>query len=544
MSSTPLPRPSIDFTPRISAKNHVQRLAVSVKPKPRPAPPSLPSSGNPLARPCTPLSNSSRPFRSLNDANPVALTRPPPGHADPLSLHLPRELPDFTEKARSHQQSVNATIAMSSQSQTTLKRPRAAPAVTSVELSRARRASDASAVQALIPKFLTIYTGFSTLLSKLSSSDNGHDHLLRILDGFAPTTSFRQISSLLAFAALCENMHIQLAMLDDIILADLLMTGASEAGKYSPMTLKAIRWGWKLFALSCFKECFSTVVNSFTKTKFTSERRESLPLLLIVLIQWERRVLQSSASTLEVLVLGTFFVMTFSGMRFGDIQRIMLGRVQYDGNTLRGVSWKTKTCNSGVPFGIICKGFLSKGTHHWVHKFLTCLDSVMCHQHSESIDFLLPSFQGDAVREPLIAMPYSEALFHLRAFMVLPWRSVQLQFANATHYTIHGLKSTFLSWSAQLRIDHKDPLQSTRLYSRDDIEGALHLQEELCSQIIGGWRPKTPLSRGGICCISGGRSPRHDNIQRIAIRTHLDFICGLKIDMCSFLVSGLTHPGC
>ena len=90
--------------------------------------------------------------------------------------------------------------------------------------------------------------------------------------------------------------------------------------------------------------------------------------------------------------------------------------------------------------------------------------------------------------------------------MSLPWRKTPLVFGNITHYTIHGLKSTFLSWASQLKLDpesrrlqghHKDPLKSTRLYSRDDIDGSIFVQETIIQKIQEGWRPHTPLSRGG-----------------------------------------------
>lgn len=72
--------------------------------------------------------------------------------------------------------------------------------------------------------------------------------------------------------------------------------------------------------------------------------------------------------------------------------------------------------------------------------------------------------------------------------------------------TVHGLKSTLLSWASQLRLDpelrrlqghHKDPLTSTRLYSRDDIDGAIFLQQSIVDKVLDGWRPHTPLARGG-----------------------------------------------
>ena len=120
-----------------------------------------------------------------------------------------------------------------------------------------------------------------------------------------------------------------------------------------------------------------------------------------------------------------------------------------------------------------------------MHKFLISLDTALTGELPDQLDFLLPSMHESTIRQPLTAMPYAEALFFLRHFMALPWRSSPLTFNNGTHYTVHGLKSTLLSWSSQLQLNpelrrlqghHQDPLRSTRLYSRDDMDGFIVVQ--------------------------------------------------------------------
>lgn len=301
-------------------------------------------------------------------------------------------------------------------------------------------------------------------------------------------------------------MRISLHDITEVILAEVLLALTSETGKFSTFTLKSIRWGWKQLQLSCFQFCMAPLISSFTKQIVIRDRKESLVYPLLVLVQWERRILTSQASITEILVLGTFLLMSFSGMRFGDIQRMMLHRWQYDSSTLRGLAWRTKTCTSGVPWGIQCSGFLSKSSFHWVHKFLITLDAVYRHSDPSQIDFLLPSVDENGPRAPLTPMTYPEALYFVRRFIELPWRSSKLVFPDVTHYTVHGLKSTLISWASQLGISpelrrlqgkHKDPLQSTRLCSRDDVAGSLSLQSEILQRAQAGWRPQTSLQRGG-----------------------------------------------
>ena len=511
VDNSPLARPPASFEPRL----HPVRQLVAEHPItiPIPARPLQPPdhSGDALARPSEPGPRSGGPHRSVQTLQESECPRIIALGSHATSLNLPRDLPSLDSPLTHPQMSLGnprACLTPALQSQRSKRAVQQQPprVKRSDEITRVRSTSESQAIQALLPQFLICFTCYSELLTRLQSSDHGTQHIMRILDGFSPNTVLRYINCLLTLFTICRNLRINLHTLDDIGLADLLMTGASEAGKFSSMTLKAIRWAWRQFALTCFKDCFSPIVSSFSKTQVVADRRESLPLPLLVLLQWERRILQSASTVSEVLVLGTFLLMAFSGMRFGDVQRIMIHKLQYDGTTLRGVAWKTKTCHTGVPFGIICKGFLSKGSHHWVHKFLTILDEFLEGEDPEQIDFLLPSMSTDADHHHPWAMPYSEALYYLRHFLSLPWRNTPLQFANVTHYTVHGLKSTLLSWSSQLRLDpesrrlqghHKDPLQSTRLYSRDDVNGSIYVQEAIVQQVQTGWQPHTPLGRGG-----------------------------------------------
>lgn len=503
----PLARPSQNLQPRIMSRFQLsdRRPVSSLTTKRTSQVRALLPSGDALARPCNSLPRSSGPLQSLPSNSGDALPRPDIGSTFVASLNLPRMFPPKVTN-QFHLEQGSSAMTPKSKPQRPLKKPRMSAAGHSGSIARTKLCSESILIHTLVPQFLAQFTIFSDILTRLQTSENGHSHFLRILDGFAPNTVFRYLTALLAFCETCAQQRIDLSTLDDVKLADLLMTKASEMGKFSNMTLKSIRWAWKQFQLSCFKDCFSPVVSSFSKIQFHNERKESLPLPLLILVQWERRILQSASTTLEVLTLGTFLLMAFSSMRYGDLQRILTSKLQYDGKTLRGVAWKTKTCNSGVPFGIVCRGFLSKGSYHWVHKFLICLDSTLQGTDPAQVDFILPSFTNGEVGMPLAAMPYPEALFYLRSFMLLPWRSAPIKFDNVMHYTIHSLKSTFLSWASQLRIEpelrrlqghHQDPLRSTRLYSRDDIDGSIFVQESIVSKVLEGWRPHTPLSRGG-----------------------------------------------
>jgi hypothetical protein len=136
------------------------------------------------------------------------------------------------------------------------------------------------------------------------------------------------------------------------------------------------------------------------------------------------------------------------------------------------------------------------------------LDKLYSDEDPDHIDFAMPTFGNqDTPIVPFDAMTYAEALFYIRYYMALPWSQHGVPASlNTKSYSVHGLKATILSWAAQANLPETDrrihgkhrPAQaSVQLYSRDDILGSLRVQTALIEQITNGWRPVTPLSRGG-----------------------------------------------
>lgn len=247
------------------------------------------------------------------------------------------------------------------------------------------------------------------------------------------------------------------------------------------------------------------MISEFQQTS-QGDRRESLPFSLNTLMHFKRRVLMRECSDHEVTILGTFLFLAFSGLRFSDLQRTCTSSLHWSGSVLRGTCWRTKTSRTGPPFGLIAKGFLSKGTYTWLFKFLTTLDQTFAAHGTGSEDFSIPGCDRDCIRIPVPPMSYAEALFFVRVYLRLPWRNSLISLGgDIRSYTVHGLKSTFLSWGQQLNLPeeqrrlqgkHKAQQASARLYSRDDVHGALQFQESIVAAIQGGFRPSTPLCKG------------------------------------------------
>ena len=294
-------------------------------------------------------------------------------------------------------------------------------------------------------------------------------------------------------------------------LIDIFLIGSKRTGLDPSMTLKALIWFHSHAGVAAFELASHSLIQSWRHSKVPRDRRESLPLPLYVVIQWERRLLQAGCTSTERLVLGGFLLMIWSGLRFADLQRITHKSLMASFSEIRGLCWRTKTCSRGQPWGLLASGFLSNGDFSWSMQFLQQWDHLFGTQPCEDTDFLIPSCNKDAPIVPLRAMSYVEALGWFRQWLSIPWRKSSLcADIDPLSYSIHGMKATFLSWGAQLghkgvitdemrRLQghHKPAQSSVTLYSRDDVGGQLEFHRRLVDQVKQGWRPLTPQHRGG-----------------------------------------------
>lgn len=136
-----------------------------------------------------------------------------------------------------------------------------------------------------------------------------------------------------------------------------------------------------------------------------------------------RSVLQSQTPAFEVLILGAFLWIIWSGLRFADAQRVVLRSIVWDGSEVRGMCWRSKTCSQGHPFALKAGGFFSHGKFNWAFRFLTTLDDVLHRYQPSQWDFILPCVEPDGTVSRFEPMPYTLAMGHFRNFFLCPWQS-------------------------------------------------------------------------------------------------------------------------
>ena len=362
-------------------------------------------------------------------------------------------------------------------------------------------------------ELLSMLGPLSRIWQETQISPHQRLHLNRLLDNIAPGTAMKYLSSCQSFFRTCKALQVNLGSLTEVQLADILITmslsrSTSHSSSSCSSVIKALRWLVKAADVGCLQVIHSNIIGSFLNQKIPRDRKQAPPLPLWTLVQWERRILMAQCTVTETILLGTFLVMAWGSLRFSDAQRMDLQKIIYQDATMRGIIWRSKTAVSGMPLAIAAEGFLSKGSHNWVWKFLTVMDDILTQSGLREVDFLLPMLDDQGPIYPLVPMDYATALFYLRKFLGCPWRQRTDPLRDLElNFTLHSLKATFLSWGPQLhekvtpeqRLSqghHADPNSSLETYSRDVVWTSLTYQRKMIHEVQAGWRPAIAQHRG------------------------------------------------
>ena len=277
--------------------------------------------------------------------------------------------------------------------------------------------------------------------------------------------------------------------------------------------LKALSWFYKKAQIESLRlVCLNPLALAFIKPDGPTDRNEAIPLPLAIVVAWEDKIREPSCPPALALLLGGFLLAVHSSLRFGDLQRICTSSLSIASDSLRGSCWTTKTSLTGQPFAVTHFGLSGRDTASaWTITWLShvqdsLLKTRVCLGVETEPDFLIPTPRiWDSPNVVVFNTPlqYHQALTLLRWLVQTPWRSPLLTANEASAFTLHSLKVSLLSASAQLRLPEESrrlqghhKLSSVQLYSRDDTIQSLWLQRQIAIQIQQGWRPPRPQARG------------------------------------------------
>ena len=452
-----------------------------------------------------------RPFRDGYQPQSFKTTRTPPQslHSSSFKKADVSELPPPPEILQR-----NLDQQVSAKAKTT--RRRGGSTTQQTQLTRLRHPSDSPLITSKFDSLLQEFGPLSDVYQALQHSQFADAHRDRLLNAFGASTVFRYLQSVQQFSYTLKRLVFALTDLTVTQLVDCLAVMSHARASSSDaisgnFTLKALRWFRKIAGISCLDIVFSPLADSFLKVRLTTDKKEAPPLPLWILFHWEKRILFSQSSTFEVIMLGSFLFMTWSSLRFSDVQRLNIESLVLNDLELRGMVWRSKTRSNGHPFGVTCSGLCSTGSFTWLVKFLRTWDTLLADSGCSTWDFLIPNLseQGTLLsHEPL---DYASALRIFREMLSTPWKRFSgphpLEEMNL-NYTLHSPKATLLSFGPQLgsvvdsddRLQqghHADPRKSLHLYGRDSVWGALRYQQMVVQQVRAGFRPKTAQHRGG-----------------------------------------------
>ena len=375
---------------------------------------------------------------------------------------------------------------------------------TSSDLHEVKRSRN----EALFQELCDAHGRFSEVLSQLASSQHGADIRKRLLAKVSDTTAARYLRSVQLFFTTFEELGGSLDEVEQGLFLDAFfaLSRSLEDGPLSNAqnVLKALRWYRKLLSLSILPDLYSPAFSTLASGP-SKEKRESVPLPLVFHAFLERQVLSHDTPVDKTLFCGSVLTCIGGSLRFADAQHVAWTSLCPSAFSLRGICYRTKTTSRGAPFGLIGFGLYSTSEEwgsNWLSRWILLLDEVWTGLRS--------SFGQDLVADCLFfhssesgfaPASYAQTLCRLRQLLL----EAAVPASQVGEYTLHSMKSTYLSWMAQLNLPlsarflqghHKIP-GSAQLYSRDDIWPALRAQLLLWRSLHGGFRPLCPQHRGG-----------------------------------------------
>ena len=251
--------------------------------------------------------------------------------------------------------------------------------------------------------------------------------------------------------------------------------------------LKGLRWLAKTALMEDLLSLLNnTLISSFLKGDgIPRDRKEAVPIPLIVLIRWEETIINPSTPSWLKLLLGGYLLACWASLRFADLQRTDVGSLNLATNSLRGVCRVTKTTRSGQPFAVLLAAFTGESPQtSWIYHWLPTVQEACKRLKFFTPDFIIPVM--DNYDTPSFSSPLTYAAAGvwkaIRWAVQTPWSTLTLSSSMAQNITLHSLKVTMLASAAQLRLPHRDrQIQghhlggSVQLYSRDDTSDSTNV---------------------------------------------------------------------
>eukprot|EP00439_Symbiodinium_sp_Y106_P072083 s3520_g13.t1 len=202
------------------------------------------------------------------------------------------------------------------------------------------------------------------------------------------------------------------------------------------------------------------------------------PLPLAFVLWLETELVFDRLSQSEAVFAGSVLLCIWCSLRFSDAQHVRLEQFFIDFDSIRSISYRTKS-RKFMPFGCISGGlYRLPSNHFWLFHWLSAMEHTLELNASSAAapDYIFFGFDGESVRP----LSYAEALVRLRRLLDMWGGITSLQ---TFQYTLH-------------RASYICGIIYITLYGRDDVSPLIIAQDLFIQKVLQGWRARTPMMRG------------------------------------------------
>ena len=359
---------------------------------------------------------------------------------------------------------------------------------------------------------------FSNLYASTTRSSYQEQHLEASIKNFNSDAVKRHIQVWTQFEDWCKPLGFHPAGISIQFLLDFLYESSKGINKTrinSHSLLKSLRFVATQADVYNLKQIlWSPIVSGYlSETKRPKNPREVFPLPFHFEVALEYYLLNSATPESNKLIFGCFLFQFWSGLRFQDLQRVLLNTLTLQEGVIRCISTLTKNGQPQPAAALAC-GFCSScfttgWGYIWMHLMKKWQTMIAKKAPNFKIDFIFPDIiQEGALDTSLLPrpLPYIKASTIIRHAATQNWMNPPYKTTELPNITVHSTKSSLISAGKQLDLPrhwmqeqghHRGSRNQTDRYSRDDTLYSLFLQRTISQQVRSGWRPLVAQARGG-----------------------------------------------
>lgn len=359
---------------------------------------------------------------------------------------------------------------------------------------------------------------YSNLYTSTTSSSYQEQHLQASIKNFNSDGVKRHIQIWHQFEDWCKPLGIHPAGISIQFLLDFLYESSQGINKTRINThslLKSLRFiATQADVFNLKQVLWSPILSGYlSETKKPKNPREVFPLPFHFEVALEYYLLNAATPESNRLIFGCFLFQFWCGLRYQDLQRVLLNTLSIQEGVIRCISTLTKNGQPQPAAALAC-GFCSTSYNTgwgyiWMHLMNKWQSLIRTKIPDLKMDFIFPDIIQEGSLETALLprpLPYIKASTILRHAATQNWMNPPYKTTELSNITVHSTKSSLISAGKQLDLPrhwmqeqghHRGTRNQTDRYSRDDTLYSLFLQRTISQQVKSGWRPLGAQARGG-----------------------------------------------